>query len=114
MSSKKLKVSERRACRVLGQHRSTQRKIAKAPDDEAALTADITTLAFQHGCYGYRRITAILLQAGWIVNVKRVERIWRGQVLKVPHKQPKRGRLWLNDRSLIRTTTGIPQPCLVL
>jgi len=72
-----LGVSERRACRVLGQHRSTLRKIANAPDDEAALTADITLLALQYGRYGYRRITAMLHQVGWIVNVKRVERIWR-------------------------------------
>lgn len=103
-----LKVSERRACRVLGQHRSTQRKIAKTPDDEAALTADITTLALQYGRYGYRRITAMLHQAGWIVNVKRVERIWRREGLKVPHKQPKRSRLWLNDSSCIRLRPEYP------
>ena len=63
-----LKVSERRACRVLGQHRSTQRKIAKTLDDEAALTADITALVLQYGRYGYRRIMALLRQAGWIVT----------------------------------------------
>lgn len=55
-------VSERMACRVLGQHRSTQRKIPTTPDDEAALTADIVALAIQYGCYGYRRITALLRQ----------------------------------------------------
>ncbi len=96
-----LKVSERRACWVLGQHRSRQRKIVKPPDDEAAFTADITTLAHQYSRYGYRRITAMLHQAGWIVNVKRVERIWR-EGLKVQHKQPKRSRLWLNNSSCIR------------
>ena len=95
-------VSERFACRVLGQHRSTQRKIAKTPDDEAALTADIVELATRYGRYGYRRITALLREAGWVVNFKRVERIWRREGLKVPHKQPKRGRLWLNDGSCIR------------
>jgi len=62
---------------VFGQYRSTQCKIAKIPDDEAALTADITALALQYGRYSYRRITAMLRQTGWIVNVKRVERIWR-------------------------------------
>ncbi|MGF0540044.1 IS3 family transposase [Agrobacterium sp. ES01] len=103
-----LGVSERRACRVLGQHRSTQRKIARTPDDEEALTADITALALQYGRYGYRRITAMLHQAGWIVNVKRVERIWRREGLKVPHKQPKRGRLWLNDSSCIRLRPEYP------
>ncbi|PWE52240.1 IS3 family transposase [Metarhizobium album] len=103
-----LKVSERRACRVLGQHRSTQRKTAKTPDDEMALTADITALALQYGRYGYRRITAMLHRAGWIVNVKRVERIWRREGLKVPHKQLKRGRLWLNDSSCIRLRPEYP------
>jgi transposase InsO family protein len=101
-------VSERFACRVLGQHRSTQRKNAKTPDDETALTADIIALATRYGRYGYRRITALLREAGWIVNFKRVERIWRREGLKVPHKQPKRGRLWLNDGSWsIRTMSGL-------
>jgi transposase InsO family protein len=94
-----LGVPERRACRVLGQHRSTQRKPPKPPDDEAGLTADIIALATRYGRYGYRRITALLRHAGWQVNRKRVERIWR---LKVPHKQPKKGRLWLNDGSCVR------------
>jgi putative transposase len=95
-------ISERFACRVLGQHRSTQRKISKTTDDEAALTADIIALAIQYGRYGYRRITALLRNTGWVVNVKRVERIWRREGLKVPAKQPKRGRLWLNDGSCVR------------
>ena len=72
-----LGVSERMACRVLGQHRSTQRKALRTPDDEAALTADIVALAIQYGRYGYRRIAAMLRAAGWTVNLKRVERIWR-------------------------------------
>lgn len=97
-----LGISERRACRTLGQHRSTQRKILTTPDDEVALTADIIELARQYGRYGYRRITALLRRAGWMVNKKRVERIWRCEGLKVPLKQPKRGRLWLNDGSCIR------------
>ena len=70
--------------------------------DEDALIADIIALASQYGRYGYRRITALLREAGWAVNVKRVERIWRLEGLKVPQKQPKRGRLWLNDGSCIR------------
>ena len=72
------------------------------PDDEAALTADIVALATRYGRYGYRRITALLREAGWAVNRKRVERIWRREGLKVPAKQPKKGRLWLNDGSCIR------------
>ena len=97
-----LGVSERFACRVLGQHRSTQRKIPKGRDDEAALTADIIALATQYGRYGYRRITAMLWDVGWDVGFGRVERIWRREGLKVPGRQPKRGRLWLNDGSCIR------------
>ncbi|WP_156369280.1 IS3 family transposase [Aureimonas sp. Leaf324] len=99
---KKFNVSERLACRVLGQHRSTQRKAPKGRADDAALTADIIELATRYGRYGYRRITALLRNAGWLVNVKRVERIWRQEGLKVPAKQPKRGRLWLNDGSCVR------------
>jgi len=87
---------------VLGQHRSTQRKISRTPDDEEALTADIIELVKTYGRYGYRRITALLREAGWAVNHKRVERIWRREGLKVPARQCKRGRLWLNDGSCIR------------
>ena len=71
-------------------------------DDEAALTADIIELAKTYGRYGYRRITALLHEAGWVVNAKRVQRIWRREGLKVPQRQPKRGRLWLNDGSCVR------------
>jgi len=96
-------VSERRACRILGQARSTQRRALSSPSDEKQLTQDIVTLATKYGRYGYRRITALLNnKLGWRVNHKRVERIWRREGLKVPQKQPKRGRLWLNDGSCIR------------
>ena len=67
------------------------------PLDEEQLTGDIIALATRYGRYGYRRITAMLKQQGWQVNHKRVARIWGKEGLKVPKKQPKRGRLWLND-----------------
>ena len=105
-------VSERFACRVLGQHRSTQRKIPRKPDDEAALTADITALAIQYGRYGYRRIAAMLGDRGWVVNIKRVERIWRREGLKVPARQPKRGCLWFNNGSCIRLRQEHPNHVL--
>jgi putative transposase len=66
------------------------------------LTAAIERLATQYGRYGYRRIRRMLVDEGWRVNVKRVWRIWRREGLKVPKKQPKRGRLWLNDGSCVR------------
>jgi putative transposase len=79
-----------------------QRYEPRLLDDEATLTARIIDLAKEYGRYGYRRITALLQGEGWRVNHKRVERIWRQEGLKVPQKQPKRGRLWLNDGSCIR------------
>ncbi len=97
-----LKVSERRACRVLAQVRSTQRHSPHIRNNEERLVAHIIELATRYGRYGYRRITALLNQEGWKVNHKRVERIWRREGLKVPQKQPKRARLWLNDGSCIR------------
>jgi len=87
---------------VLGQARNTQRRSHEISDEEARLVTDITALATKYGRYGYRRITALLKQEGWQVNHKRVERIWRQEGLKVPQKQPKRGRLWLNDGSCVR------------
>ncbi len=98
----KLAVSERRACRTLGQHRSTQRKVPKGRADEDALTRTIIALACEYGRYGYRRIHWLLEQQGWHVGLNRVKRIWRREGLKVPRKQPKRGRLWLNDGSCVR------------
>ncbi|SVD34901.1 uncharacterized protein METZ01_LOCUS387755 [marine metagenome] len=95
-------VSERRACRVLGQHRSTQRRRPRGRADEDRLVADMIELARQYGRYGYRRIAALLRDAGWHVNDKRVERLWKREGLKVPMKQPKKSRLWLNDGSCVR------------
>jgi putative transposase len=97
-----LHISQRRACRVLVQARSTQRRSPCIGAEEERLTKDIIALATRYGRYGYRRITAMLNREGWYVNHKRVERIWRREGLKVPKKQPKRGRLWLNKGSCIR------------
>ncbi|MDE1132577.1 MAG: IS3 family transposase [Ascidiaceihabitans sp.] len=96
------KVSERRVCRVLGQHRSTQRRLPRGRADEERLVEDMIELTRQYGRYGYRRIAALLRDAGWQVNDKRVERLWRREGLKMPMKQPKKGRLWLHDGSCVR------------
>ena len=95
-------MSERRACRVVNQPRGTQRYQPTQRDDEDALTRAIITLASQYGRYGYRRITALLVEAGWPVGRDRVERIWRREGLKVSKRQKPRGRLWLNDGSCVR------------
>src|SRR4051794_18668169 len=107
-------ISERRACRALGQHRSAQRKTPRGREDEEALAADLIERARQYGRYGYRKITALLRDAGWLVNDKRVERIWRREGLKAPQKQPKRSRLWLSDGSCIRLAARAPQSRVVL
>ncbi|MDP6336766.1 MAG: IS3 family transposase [Nitrospinaceae bacterium] len=95
-------VSERKACRVLGQCRATQRYEPKQMDDEELLRSSVTRLASKYGRYGYKRITALLKQEGWKVNHKRVARIWREVGLKVPAKQPKKGRLWLGNGDCVR------------
>ena len=96
-----LSVSQRRACQALGQYRTTQRYLPHIGTEEEKLTGRIIELASQYGRYGYRRITALLQGESWQVNHKKVERIWRKEGLKVPQKQPKRGRLWLNDGSCV-------------
>ena len=85
----------------MNQSRSTQRHRSNGRGD-ASLVKRIIELASKFGRYGYRRITALLHREGWRVNHKRVERIWRQEGLKVPKKQPKRARLWLNDGNCVR------------
>lgn len=103
-----LGISERRACRVLGQARSTQRQAVRVAGEEPMLVERVTTLPREYGRYGYRRVTALLRAEGWRGNQVRVERIWRQEGLKVPRKQPKRGRLWLNNGSCVRLRSEYP------
>ena len=95
-------MTERHACRLLGQWRGTQRYEPIQRNDEDVLTGAIITLASKYGRYGYRRITALLKTAGWQVGKDRVQCIWRREGLKVPAKQRPRGRLWLEDGSCVR------------
>jgi putative transposase len=81
------RVSERRACRVLGQHRSTQRYRGVSPDLEIRLVRRMNTLAERHPRYGYRRIWALLRTEGWAVNRKRIERLWRLEGHRVPPRR---------------------------
>jgi len=95
-------LSERHACRIVGQHRGTQRYMPSVQADEDGLTRAIVALASEYGRYGYRRVTALLKAAGWQVGKDRVQRIWRREGLKVPKKHKPRGRLWLNDGFCVR------------
>ena len=85
-----------------------QRREAAPRSDEDVLTTAVIALARRFGRYGYRKIGGLLRRAGWRVNDKRVERIWRQEGLKIPRRQPKRGRLWLNDGSCIRLRPEYP------
>jgi putative transposase len=82
-----MEVSERRACKVIGQPRMTQRYKTKQPNKDKALTAEIKKLANRHKRYGYRMITAKLRQDNWPVNHKRVQRIWQKEGLQVPYRR---------------------------
>ncbi|WP_182180764.1 IS3 family transposase [Methylobacterium radiotolerans] len=95
-------LSERHACRIVGQHRGTRRYVPTVPADGDALTRAIVALASEYGRYGYRRVTALLQADGWPVGKDRVQRIWRREGLKVPQKHRPRSRLWLNDGSCVR------------
>lgn len=97
-----LHVSERRACRAIGQLRSSQRYTPRPDPFKENLRIRVTELAHEYGRYGYRTITDILKLEGWDVGKDRVYTIWREEGLKVPEKQPKKARLWLADGSCIR------------
>ena len=102
MLQEHFEASERRACKVIGLHRNTKRYSSKESTLNKQVTDRTLHYAKMYGRYGYHRVTALLRAEGLLVNHKRVYRIWRKEGLKVPAKQPKRGRLWLNDGSCIR------------
>ena len=83
-------MSERQACRLVGQHRSTQRREHGVPDDEPALVRDLRSLSARHPRFGYRRVHCLLKDMGWRINAKRVQRLWRREGLKVPQRRRKR------------------------
>jgi putative transposase len=105
---KKLGISERRACQVIGQLRSTQRYSPKPNQFKEQLRERVISIAEQYGRYGYRQVTGLLNLEGWDVGKDRVYTIWREEGLKVPQKQPKRARLWLTDGSCIRKRPEYP------
>lgn len=104
------KISERRACLVLGQSRSTQRYQKRLPADEAKLLAEMRRLARRHPRWGSRRIHDALCKRGWTVNHKRVERLWQQEGMQVPKKQQKQRRVTLggSENSCVRKRAERP------
>lgn len=99
---KELGFSERRICKVLSWHRSSFRYEPVSNDFQHRLQERTIELAAEYGRYGYRQITGLLNMEGFDVGKDRVFSIWRREGLKVPQRQVKRGRLWLNDGSCLR------------
>ncbi len=98
----RLQVSERRACRTIGQVRSSFRYQPKIDPDQEVLRDRVVSVACEYSRYGYRKVTDLINQEGYAVGKDRVYTIWREEGLKVPQKAPKRARLWLADGSLVR------------
>ena len=93
MLQDRLGLSERRACRYVGQHRSTQRHVAPVAVDEQALRAELRRISRRRPRWGYRRAHQLLLDEGWQLNRKRTQRLWREEGLRVPQRRRKRQRL---------------------
>jgi len=104
----KLDTSERRTCRTIGLSRSTLRYVSHPTTDDEELRLALIRLAKQYGRYGYRKITRLLRIEGWIVNHKKVERIWREEGLQLPQRHKKRRRLYHKDSSVIRLRPQYP------
>lgn len=97
-----LQVSERRACRAIGQIRCSYRYVPRPDHERARVRERIIALAKEYGRYGYRTVTDLLRNEGWDVGKDCVYTIWRQEGLQVPQKQPKRARLWLANGSCVR------------
>ena len=93
----RLGVSQRRACEIVHQHRSTQRYRPGVPDPDRDLRAELRGFAESHPRWGYRRAHAVLGRRGWGVNRKKVQRLWREEGLRVPPKRRKRRRVGDSD-----------------
>src|SRR5262249_44773134 len=99
---RELRVSERRACRTLEQPRTTQRYRPAPDEEEQRLEKRLLELVRAHPRYGYRRMTALLQREGWLINRKRVHRLWRQHGLRVPQKARKKRRLGHSGNSCTR------------
>ena len=98
--------SQRTTCRVIGQPRSTQRYVARSRDDEAILVRRMHELVGARPRFGYRRIGVLLREEGFVVNRKRVWRLWKQEGFKVPQKQRKKRRLGCSANGIVRHRTA--------
>jgi putative transposase len=96
MLHERLALSERRACRITGQHRSTQRRRSGRGDRDDALRAELREFSRRHPRWGYRKAWASLREAGWQANRKKIQRLWREEGLRVPARRRKRQRLGIS------------------
>ncbi len=108
MLQERLSVSERRACRITGQHRSTQRHRPRMTDRDDALRARLRDLSRKHPRWGYRRAWASLRGEGWEANRKKIQRLWREEGLRVPPRRRKRQRLGISTLSAARLRAERP------
>jgi putative transposase len=97
MLSDRLGLSQRRACRIVGQSRSLQRRQPAKADPDRDLRVWLRAFAKKHPRRGYRRAHAVLLREGQMVNRKKVQRLWRDEGLRVPAMRRKRQRLGVSD-----------------
>ncbi len=93
MLEDRLGLSERRACQIAGQHRSTQRREPQHAPDDGALRGRLREISRERPRWGYRRAHARLVEEGWALNRKRCQRLWREEGLRVPARRRKRRRL---------------------
>ena len=115
MLLQKYSTSERLACELVGLSRAAYRYMPLPKDDEEPLRAEVIRMASTYGRYGYRFIAGMMRNAGWgQATTAKVARIWRQEGLKIPQKQPPRGRLWFNDGSYIAPASYCPQSCVEL
>jgi putative transposase len=101
-------VSQRWACQLVGQHRSTQRHQPVEPDRDRALREQLRQLSRAHPRWGYRRAHAQLRQQGWVVNRKAIQRLWREEGLRVPVRRRKRQRLGISTTPAARLAAEHP------
>jgi putative transposase len=108
MLCERLDLSQRRACQIVGQHRSTQRHRPAVSDPDRDLRAELRVFAREHPRWGYRRAHAVLVREGHVGNRKKIQRLWREEGLRVPVKRRKRQRLGVSTTPADRLHAGRP------